>query len=160
MARRVFFSFHYQRDLWRVNVVRNSTVVEGTAAAGFSDASLWEEAKAKGKVAIQRLIDNGISGTSVTVVLIGAETANREYVTYEIEQSIAKGKGLLGVYIHGIKDQSGQTDYPGLVPAALARAGAPVYHYQYGKLGEWVEEAYRRANPDITASSDPFRRWR
>ena len=23
MARRVFFSFHYQRDIWRVNQIRN-----------------------------------------------------------------------------------------------------------------------------------------
>ena len=29
MARKVFFSFHYGRDLWRVNVVRNSGRVEG-----------------------------------------------------------------------------------------------------------------------------------
>jgi hypothetical protein len=43
MARKVFFSFHYQRDLWRVNVVRNSGLIEGVASAGFHDASLWEE---------------------------------------------------------------------------------------------------------------------
>ena len=48
MARKVFFSFHYQRDLWRVNVVRNSGVIDGVAAAGFHDASLWEETKKKG----------------------------------------------------------------------------------------------------------------
>src|SRR5947208_12023575 len=107
MARRVFFSFHYQRDLWRVNIVRNSTVVEGVAAAGFSDASLWEEAKRKGDAAIKSLIDKALDNTSVTVVLIGAQTASRKYVTYEIEQSIARGKGLLGVRIHNIKDKNG-----------------------------------------------------
>lgn len=48
MAHKVFFSFHYERDIWRTNVVRNSGVVEGSAAAGFHDASLWEEAKKKG----------------------------------------------------------------------------------------------------------------
>jgi hypothetical protein len=147
MARRVFFSFHYQRDLWRVNVVRNSSVVEGTSAAGFSDASLWEKAKREGAPAIKRLIDSGLSGTSVTVVLIGAQTANRQWVAYEIEKSIERGNGLLGVRIHAIKDRDGQTDLAGSVPSALQRAGAPIYVYEYGKLGEWVEAAYKKAHP-------------
>ncbi len=87
MARKVFFSFHYQRDLWRVNVVRNSGTIEGIAAAGFHDASLWEETMRGGDVAVKTLIDSGLDGTSVTVVLIGAETANRKYVSYEVEQT-------------------------------------------------------------------------
>jgi len=148
MARKVFFSFHYQRDLWRVNVVRNSTVVEGTSAAGFSDASLWEEARRKGDDAIKKLINSGLSGTSVTVVLIGAETANRKYVSYEIDKSVEKGNGLLGVRIHSIKDRDGKIDLAGAVPSALVRAGAPIYMYEYGKLGDWVEAAYKKAHPN------------
>ena len=38
------------------------------------------------------------------MVLIGAETANRPWVKYEIEQSIARKNGLLGIYIHRLKD--------------------------------------------------------
>ena len=147
MARKVFFSFHYVRDLWRVNIVRQSGVVEGAAAAGFQDSSLWEETKKKGDAAIKMLIVTGLQGTSVTVVLIGAETANRKYVAYEIENSIERGNGLLGVRIHSIKDKDGNTDYMGAVPAALSKAGAPVYNYEYGKLGDWVEAAYKKANP-------------
>ncbi len=147
MARRVFFSFHYQRDLWRVNVVRNSGLVEGISAAGFHDASLWEETMKRGDDAIKRLIDNGLVGTSVTVVLIGAETANRKYVSYEIEKSIELGNGLLGIRINNLKDRDGRIDQAGAVPVALARVGAPVYTYEYGRLGQWVEDAYRAANP-------------
>ena len=145
MARKVFFSFHYERDLWRVNVVRNSGVVEGVSAAGFHDASLWEETKRKGDTAVKMLIDSGLSGTTVTVVLVGAETANRKYVTYEIEQSVARGNGILGIRINGIKDQDGRTDTPGAIPAALTKTGAPVYTWEYGKLGEWVEAAFKKA---------------
>lgn len=47
MARRTFFSFHYQRDIWRVNQIRNISNITGYSAAGFQDASLWEEAKKK-----------------------------------------------------------------------------------------------------------------
>jgi hypothetical protein len=147
MARKVFFSFHYQRDLWRVNVVRNSGVIDGVAAAGFHDASLWEETKRKGEEAVKQLINSGLKGTSVTVVLIGAETSGRKYVTYEIDKSIACGNGLLGIYINNIKDKDGRIDPVGAVPAALSKSGAPIYTWEYGKLGEWVEKAYKKANP-------------
>src|SRR4051794_10955586 len=91
MARNVFCRSHYQRDLWRVNVVRNGAMVEGVSAAGFHDQSLWEETVKRGVDAVRKLIDTGLEGTSVTAVLIGAETASRKYVSYEIEKSIARG---------------------------------------------------------------------
>jgi hypothetical protein len=145
MARKVFFSFHYQRDLWRVNVVRNSGMIEGISAAGFHDESVWEETKRKGEGAVKRLINEGLEGTSVTVVLIGAQTASRKYVSYEIERSVARGNGILGVRINNVKDKKGRVEQSGLVPEALIEIGAPVYVYEYGKLGEWVEKAYREA---------------
>src|SRR5260370_16335379 len=124
MARRVFLTFHYERDLWRVSVVRNSGAIEGIAADGFQDASLWEETTHKGEIAVQQLIDSGLEGTTVTVVLIGAETANRKYVSYEVEQSAARGNGILGVRINNIKDKNGRADMPELIPATLIRIGA------------------------------------
>lgn len=146
MARKVFFSFHYGRDVWRVNVVRNSGVVEGVSAAGFHDATVWEETKKKGDEAIKKLIDSGLDGTSVTVVLIGAETANRSYVSYEIEKSVARGNGILGIRINNVKDKDGKTESPGPIPPVLVNIGAPIYDWEYGRLGEWVERAYKTAN--------------
>lgn len=156
MARRVFFSFHYQNDIWRVNVIRNAHIVEGTSAAGFHDASLWEEAKRRGDEAVKRLIDRGLEGTSVTAVLIGAETANRAYVKYEIDKSLERGNGLLGIYIHNIKDRNGLTCPQGSNPfdrLYRERNGQRVYlstEYRtydwvsdsgYRNLGSWVESA-------------------
>lgn len=145
MARRVFFSFHYEKDVWRASNVRNSHVVDGTAAAGFQDGSLWEEAKKKGDKAIQKLIDDGLAGTSVTCVLIGAETASRTWVDYEIKKSIERGNGLLGVYIDQIKDKDGKTSMRGAVPKRLQEAGAPVYAWDRDKFGSWVEAAAKKA---------------
>lgn len=145
MARRVFFSFHYQNDVWRANQVRNSHVVEGCAAAGFQDASLWEEAKTKGGAAIKKLIDDGLVGTTVTVVLIGSETATRTYVGYEIERSIARGNGLLGIHVHLLRDRSGRASVRGTVPARLTAAAAPTYDWDRDRFGAWVEAAARRA---------------
>lgn len=149
MARRVFFSFHYQNDIFRVNVIRNGGVVVGKAAAGFHDASLWEKTKRRGSEAIKRLIDNGLEGTSVTCVLIGQETAKRKYVAYEIEQSVKRGNGLLGIHINGIRDQKGNTDFwRGEIPEALKKYNSPIYDWNRSSFGEWVEEAYQRANED------------
>lgn len=106
-------------------MVRNSGVVEGSAAAGFHDASLWEEAKRKGPAEVMRLIDAGLIGTSVTVVLIGAKTVERQYVDYEIEKSIARGNGLLGIYISGIKDQQGDIDTQGPARNVSLQPGRP-----------------------------------
>lgn len=143
--RRVFFSFHYQRDIWRVNQIRNAGVVDASAAAGWSDASLWEEAKKKGDAAIKRLIDKGLKGTTVTAVLIGNRTAARKYVSYEIEQSLEQGNALIGIRIHGLANQDGTVDEPGDIPEALARAKAPIYDWDREEFGAWVQKAYRRA---------------
>lgn len=127
--RRVFFSFHYQRDIWRVNQIRNLDQIVGCAAAGFQDASLWEEAKKKGESTVKKMIDDGLNGTSVTVVFIGAQTSNRKYINYEIEKSIARGNGLVGIQIHDLKDKDGRTDAVGATPALLVSGKYPVYKY-------------------------------
>ena len=146
MARRVFFSFHYQRDIWRVNQIRNIPNVTGCAAAGFQDASLWEEAKKKGDAAIKKLIDEGLKNTSVTVVCIGAKTAGRKYINYEIEQSIKRGNGIVGIQIHGVKDSNGNTDTVGEIPYKITANDYEVYKYvDHEKLANRIEEAAKNA---------------
>ncbi len=161
MARRVYFAFHYQRDIFRVNVVRKAHIVEGVAAAGFSDGSLWEEVKRKGDAAIKALIDKGLEGTSVTAILIGAETAYREYVEYEISQSWKRGNGLLGIHIHNISDMLLRSpDVQGPDPFVMqGYTGIRTYDWVgnngYENIGTWVEAAYNQERPNkpITRSS-------
>ena len=87
-----------------------------------------------------------MDGTSVTVALIGAATSNRKYVSYEIEKSLLRGNGMLGIRINNIKDKDGSIDPPGTIPEELIRIKAPVHLYEYGKLGEWVERAFKAAS--------------
>src|SRR5258708_32469976 len=100
MARRAFFSFHYERDAWRAGQVRNSWVTQDRESAGFWDAAAWEEVKEKGGDAVETWIDDQLKGTSVTVVLIGSETSTRAYVSSEIKRSHNQGNGIVVVYIH------------------------------------------------------------
>jgi hypothetical protein len=138
-GRRVFFSFHYREDVWRASIARKSGQFDARAAAGWTESSLWEESKRKGPAAIRRLIDGGLEGTSVTAVLIGAHTAERDWVTYEIEASEKRGNGLLGVRIHTMKDQHGKPSSRGPKPKTLA--GYRVYNWDASSFGRWVELA-------------------
>lgn len=145
MARRVFFSFEYDQDVSRANVVRNSWVAQGKEAAGFVDAAAFEEVEKGGDPAIKKWIREQLYGTSVTVVLVGADTCSSYYVKYEIEQSEARGNGLLGIDISKIKDFHGYTTQRcGAIPK-----GYPFYLWNngdgYHNMGEWIEQAAKAA---------------
>lgn len=145
MVRRVFFSFHY-KYVWKVNQIRNMPNITGTAAAGFQDASLWEEAKKKGDKEIKRMIDKGLENTTVTVVFVTYGTANRDYINYEINQSIARGNGLVAVQIHHLKNQNGMTGSAGAIPAQIKANGFKAYKYTNKEaLARWIEEAAKLA---------------
>ena len=146
MARRVFFSFHY-KHVWRVNQIRNMPNITGTAAAGFQDASIWEEAKKKGSATIKKMIDDALNNTSVTVVCVAYGTLGRTYIDYEIDQSVARGNGLVAVRIHHLKDQNGDTVSEGAIPPKIAANGFKAYKYSNKEaLARWIEEAYKIAN--------------
>ena len=116
MAKRVFFSFHYQDVIdFRANVVRQHWLTKpDREAAGFFDASMWETAKKTGSTAVKRLINSGLNGTSVTCVLIGSQTYFRPWVRYEIFKSFRKGNSILAVHINPIrgKDQTSKAKGP------------------------------------------------
>jgi hypothetical protein len=153
VSRKIFFSFHYERDAWRAGQVRNSNVVASEDEYGFIDAADWESIKKKGDAAIESWIDGQLENTSVTVVLIGAETADREWVQYEILKSWNRGNGLVGVRIHNIKDQDKKTDAPGRNPfdgfklqdGTLLSSICKTYDWVADEgrknLGKWADEA-------------------
>ena len=124
MARKVFFSFHYD-DVTRANVVRNSDVItrQYQTGARFYDKSLWEEAKKLGPLAIKRMIDSALDGSSVTCVLIGQQTWQRPWVRYEILKSLARGNGILGVQIHNVGFSPSTEHSGGLLALALSGSG-------------------------------------
>lgn len=118
MAKRVFFSFHYQDVIdFRANVVRNHWLLKpDREAAGFFDASVWESAKRTGPGAVKRLVNLSLERTSVTCVLIGSETYVRPWVRYEILKSFKKGSELLAVHINGIRGKDQRTKPNGRNP--------------------------------------------
>src|SRR4051794_29147860 len=108
----VFFSFHFDRDSWRVQQVLKMGALEGQPVLKPQE---WEQAK-KNAGGIQKWIDEQMKYKTALVVLIGAQTASRPWAKYEIEKAWSDKKRLVGVRIHGLKDVNGKTDLKGANP--------------------------------------------
>lgn len=120
MARRVFFSFDYENvSDFRVNVIRKARFTNGENY--FVDNSMWEKAKTKGEPALKKLIDEGLTGSSVTAVLIGSNTYSRKWVRYELIKSFTMGKGIFGIHINRIKGKDQYIEAKGENPFEYLR---------------------------------------
>ncbi|MFC2092901.1 TIR domain-containing protein [Bacteroidota bacterium] len=100
--RKVFYSFHFDNDCRRTQLVRNIGVIEGNKPVSANE---WEEVNRKD--AVKKWIDDNLKNKSCTIVLIGTETSERPLVKYEIERSWELGKAVFGIYIHNLKDTDG-----------------------------------------------------
>ena len=109
MARRVYFSFYYENDLSRALVVKNNWALKENEESGFINKGEFERIKRDGEESIRRWIDKQLAGTSVTVVLIGSETLDSEYVQYEIEKSYERGNAIIALKIGKVKNLSQKT---------------------------------------------------
>jgi hypothetical protein len=99
--RQVFYSFHYENDVFRVHQIRNIGAIEENKPVSENN---WEEVKRKGDASIEKWIDDNMNYRSCVIVLIGEQTTNRKWVKHEIEKAWNEGKGLFGIYIHNLKD--------------------------------------------------------
>ena len=113
IKRQVFYSFHYKPDAWRSAQVRNIGAIEGNKPAPDND---WETIANAGEDAIKRWIKNQMNYRSCTVVLVGEDTANRKWINYEIIESWKAGMGVVGIYIHGLKNSDGYISNQGKNP--------------------------------------------
>jgi hypothetical protein len=57
-----------------------------------------------------------MKGRSCTIVLIGADTANRKWINHEIIESWNGKMGVVGIHIHGLLDSDGKTAPKGKNP--------------------------------------------
>jgi hypothetical protein len=144
MTGKAFFCFDND-DASRAVIVLGSALAHGIAPAGFADKGEFEQLEARGEQAVSDWIDQQLEGTSVTVVLVGAKTCANRWVNYEIEKSVERGNGLLGIDISKIEDYQGKT---------TQRCGQIPLGYQfylwlrndgYNRLGEWIGTAAKAA---------------
>jgi MTH538 TIR-like domain (DUF1863) len=133
-------------------------IVEGNKPAGDNE---WEQVTRGGAAAIERWIDSELYGKSCNVVLIGANTAGRKWINYEIKRAWNSKKGVLGVYVHRLKDLNGYQSSRGSNPfdyflldgsdrklSTVVSAYNPpyanskdAYAYIHDNLFDWIEQA-------------------
>ena len=155
MAKRsVFYSFHFDNDVMRVQQIRNIGVIEDNKPVSPNN---WEEIRRKGKAAIEKWIDENMKYRSCVIVLVGKETASRPWVDYEIRKGWNDQKGVVGIYIHNIKCPRNGTSSQGANPfpnikfesgralSSLVKCYNPNPLYAYNDIADnlesWIEEA-------------------
>lgn len=158
MARKCFLTFHYKPDCWRVGQIKNIGSIEEQPILSTND---WEEVKKKGDAGIKKWIDDNMHGKSCQIVLVGANTAGRKWVDYEIGKAWDDKKGLLAIHIHNMKNSAGTQSAKGKNPYATWTVGSDkkpmtnwvktvdppytdsqkVYDYIKNNIEDWVEAA-------------------
>lgn len=109
----VFYSFHYDNDVFRVQLVKKIGAVEGQPLLNSQD---WEQVRRGGSTAIANWIDKEMKYKTAVIVLIGKETSTRPWVKYEIEKAWNDKRPLLGIYIHGLASLNHGADKKGSNP--------------------------------------------
>lgn len=102
-------------DNWRVQQVKNIGLIDEQP---LLSANKWEEIKKEGDAAVEKWIDNNLKGKDCLIVLVGAKTAGRRWVKYEIKKAWQKGLGVMAIYVHNLKDANGDQSDKGADPFA------------------------------------------
>lgn len=158
----VFYSFHFDKDVFRVQQIRNMGVVDGDEPVSAND---WETIKRKGDAAVEKWIGDNMAYRRCVIVLIGEETASRPWVQYEIRKAWNDHRGLFGIHIHNLRDPRNGTCSQGTNPFSVIKTttGRPLsdwltcynpsasdaYGYIKQNLQDWVDAAI----------ADAKRRW-
>jgi len=155
MAKKVFYSFHFDNDVMRVQLVRNIGVIEDNKPVSVNE---WEQVRRGGPAAIEKWIEENMKYKDCVVVLVGEDTANRPWVQHEIKKAWNDGRGLFGIHIHNLKCPRNGYGRQGTNPfsqftvggtnlSSIVRCYNPNSSDAYGdiknNLENWVDEAIR-----------------
>jgi antiphage defense system Thoeris ThsB-like protein len=124
--RNVFISFSVA-DEARVNFLRTQARGE-IADLVFNDYSIKEPFDE----AWRSQCRDRISQTSATIVMIGADTASRNAVDWEIEESYRQGKKVIGVRAY--RDEN----HP--IPRALREHGTKIINWDIAEIRKFLDE--------------------
>src|ERR1700724_2559689 len=144
MARNCFYSFHFNPDHARASQVRNIGVIEGNQPVSDND---WEAVTRGGEDAIKRWIASQMKGKTCAVVLVGSGTANRKWINHEIVKAWDDGLGVVGMYIHGLKNFDGETSNKG---------NNPFDYINYGSTGKKLSAIVKCYNPAGVTSKERY----
>lgn len=154
--KKIFFSFHYDLNSWRVQQIRNMGVVEGQK---ICEPNEWEQIKKSGDKSIQNWIDKQMKGCNCVIVLIGEQTHTRKWVKYEVTRAKELGISIFGIFIHNLKGSEGKTTRKGQNVFDI-HCYEPTFYNAYNdiknNLKKWIAQNSRSNGFDYI---NPMERW-
>jgi hypothetical protein len=162
---KVFISYHHGNDQTYKNKFVNlmgERIVPWSVEIGDIDPNLQTE------TIRQRIRDEYLKDSTVTLVLIGTQTWQRKHVDWEISSSIRSTQynprsGLLGIWLPNHPDYQREKYNPNIIPPRLYDNIKCNYAKCYDwidnpdQIQKWIHEVYLnrdKTNPDN--SRDPF----
>jgi len=134
ISRHVFISFAHE-DLIEVNLLRGQAKNEKSDLQ-FDDYSVKEPFDSANAEYIRGQIRERIDKTSVTVVYLSDNSAKSRWVNWEIEESLKRGKGVIGLY-------KGDT-LPTALPMAFVESGCKSVKWTHDGLMRAIEDASKK----------------
>jgi len=136
MPRGIFISFqHKNRNQAKgFNLLHHNTSVD----ISFRGRHFLDPINSENKDYIWRRIKEQLRGTSVTVVLLGERTHRSVWVKREIEESVARGNGVVAIQL---KDQNCPLPPKSCVGKALNAAGAEIMPWEPHEFADAIERA-------------------
>lgn len=133
-SRHVFISFACE-DEDEVNLLRGQARHDKTEIE-FDDFSLKEAIKSNNDDYIKQKIRERIDRVSVTAVYLTNDSANSEWVEWEIAESLKRGKGVIGVY-------KGDAS-PAQLPMGFKKYGLKTVKWTHQDIMQAIEQASKK----------------
>ncbi len=154
---KVFVSYHHSNDQWYRDKFESlfanyyDVMVSKSVQIGDIDSNLATE------TIRQKIRDEYLKDSTVTVVLIGTDTWSRKHVDWEIGSSIHDTNnnprsGLLGIILPGHPSFGSQTSKPSIIPPRLyynvKRKYADLYDWNTDPIivQGWIDNAFNKKN--------------
>jgi len=131
VSRHVFISFDHE-DLDEVNLLRGQAKNDKLDLQ-FDDHSVKEPFDSNNADYIKRNIREKIDRCSVTLVYLTDKTASSKWVNWEIEESLKRGKSVIGFY-------KGEAP-PSKLPPAFQQNGCKAMKWEHAGLTKAIEDA-------------------
>ena len=153
--RRIFPSFDWDEDVWRVNQILYPAKIIGRENIGFEKGVPTEEIKSSNS-AIKKWIDENMNRCSCVIFFVGDKTYTSKWVKYEMEQAIHLEKACFIINLKNVKNIYGNYCLSCPDPFRYHNLYDPNGSYivkkydwspEYGfkQIHDWIEDACQRA---------------
>jgi hypothetical protein len=144
IKRKVFLSYHHSGDQHYYDIFcRHFCDVYDVVSDNSLDRKIDSD---NVEYVIRRIRDNYVTGSSCTIVLVGADTWGRKFVDWEITATLERRHGLIGLQLPSLPIANGVVTVPDRLSDNIRSGYAVWMRWDYLMSNEhilptWIEEA-------------------